>query len=217
MAKSRTLYLAIAVVAVLSFVAGCSLTADANTETTDYGTTDTIPMIEGSLQQNPQPPVTSTEPQHFSTEQALAEYLKEFSDDTDHYYRLAAVPTGLEFDSYSSYYSYVDWWYYIPEVSAQARIIYLRWHFLGNGQEWLDNDLNGNGAGRTELQIGEITYYYLLVDEPDVGWPKLYDIIWLYDGYLFSMNIPEESITTNGELDELLLLKYTELSKVMIE
>jgi len=175
-----------------------------------------LSLLMPSLQQNPQPPLTSTEPQYFSTEQALAEYLKKLSDDTDHFYRLTAVPTGLKFDSYSSYFSYVDWWYHIPEVNVQTRFIYLRWHFLGNGQEWLNNDLSENGAGRIELQVGELTYYYLLVDEQDVGWPKFYDIIWLYDGYMFSMNIPEGSITTNGELDELLLLKFTELSKVRI-
>ena len=143
--------------------------------------------------------------------------MKGLADDIYCYYRLANIPADLEFDSYSSYNSYVDWWYNIPEISVQARFVYLRWYFSENGQEWLNNDLSENGAGRSELHIGEVTYYYLLVDEQDVGWPRLYDVIWLHDGYLFSINIPEESITTNGELDKLLLLNYTGLSKVMID
>jgi hypothetical protein len=174
-------------------------------------------LLMPSLWQSSQPPETTIEPQHFTSEQALADYLYELDSGTDYYYRLVNIPTGLEFDSFSSYDSYVDWWYTISEVSAQARFIYLRWYFLGNGQEWLNNDLSGNGAGRIEFEAGGVTYYYLLVDGQDVGWPRLYDVIWLNDGYLFSINIPEESITTNGELNESLLLHYTDVCMVMID
>lgn len=158
-------------------------------------------------------------PPHFATEQELVEHLRSMDGDikTDCYYRLNTVPVDMKFDSYSSYFSYVDWWFNDPAIREETRFIYLRWFFSDNGRELLENDLKENGAGRTELQVGERTFYYLLVDEPDIGWPKLYDIEWLHDGYLFCMNIPEKYITTTGNLDESLLLKYTELNRILID
>ena len=159
------------------------------------------------------------EPTHFETEQDLVAYLKSLSGDEkiNYCYRLANVPVDMNFESYSSYFRYVDWWFYNPNISEEARFIYLRWYFSRDGQELLENDLNENGAGRIKLKIGDKTYYYLLVDESDVGWPKLYDIEWLQDGFLFGINIPEDYIASNGKLEETLLLKYTELNQVHIE
>ena len=153
-------------------------------------------------------------PPRFSTEQELVEYLKGLGEvaKKDFYYQLNAVPESMEFDSYSSYSNYVDWWYFDANVSQEARFIYLRWDFSENGQERLEYDLNGNGTERTKLQTGDMTFYYLLIDNP-----QLYDIEWLQDGYLFSMNIPAAYIAPGGNLNESLLLKYTKLNKVSID
>lgn len=173
------------------------------------------PSIDPQPQSPSQPSAQPTfEPQYLTNEQALVEYITGLDDGADSYYRPANIPSGVELISLSGSHSYIDWWSKIPEVSEQTRFIYLRWFFLGSGQEWLDNELLGNGAGRTELRVGETTYYYMLVNEPDAGWPKFYDIMWLLDGYLFNMNIPEESVSVNGKLMESLLKSLTEISKI---
>ena len=42
-------------------------------------------------------------------------------------------------------------------------------------------------------------------------------IRWLQDSYLFKISIPEDIITTNGNIDDVILLKYTELIMVVID
>jgi hypothetical protein len=93
--------------------------------------------------------------------------------------------------------------------------IYLRW-FLGDGQVWIDNDPNALAMGMTEIKVGERTYEYYAGDAQGND-SRLFGIRWLQDGYLFEISILEEFIIEDGGLDETLLLKYTELSKVIIE
>lgn len=159
------------------------------------------------------------EPPRFETEQALADYLINLPGDnkTESYYSLNSVPDGMEFDAFSSYYGYVDWWYCDASVSDEAPFIYLRWCFLDDGGELLENDLKENGAGRIKLISGDKTFHYLIVDISDGGESRLYDIEWLWDGYLFMMNMPEEYIAPGGVLSETLLLEYTELYVVQID
>ena len=168
------------------------------------------PKQESNLTHGP----ADMEPPRFTTEQEMAEYLKGLGEAVkiDRYYQLNTVPDGMKFDSYSSYFNYVDWWYFDANVSQEARFIYLRWDFAENGQERLEYDLNENGAGRIELQADDRIFYYLTIDDP-----KLYDIEWLQDGYLFSMNIPAAYIAPDGDLNASFLLKYTELNKVLID
>ena len=150
------------------------------------------------------------------TEQELMAHLTSIEEAIDHYYRLTSVPVDMEFMRYTYRPSYIDWYYRIPSNNSYEigldGYIYLRW-FLGDGQTWLDNDQNALAMGRTEIKVGERTLEYYVGDTVN---PKLYGIRWLQDGYLFEISIPEEYIVKNGEIDESLLLKYTDLSKVII-
>ena len=179
-----------------------------------------MPVNDSVSESEATPAVPSVEPSHFLTEQELVTQIKNLDENIDCFYRLVTVPAALEFDSYTVRANYIDWWYRISSIDTTTTsdigtggYIYLRWH-LGDGQTWLDNDQNAAAMGITEIQAGDRTYEYYI---GDTAKPRLYGIRWLQDGYLFEISIPEDFITTNGNLDDALLLKYTELTMVVID
>ena len=167
-------------------------------------------LLTSCTQQSPTSGIGDIEPPHLATESELVRHLRGAAE---YYYKPVTVPEALEFAYIRPQHIYIGWYYSYPD--AVAKHPYFDWTNAPNGHEVLVYDIENEGL----MRLGETEYYYSIVPQPD-DFPEMKDIcavVWVFDDYIFRLNIPGEYAIRDNLPDIELIEKYTQLVKVEIQ